>query len=597
MVLNGPELTRNGNGLSDFCDGTIFRSHELFGNDDTSLKILLYYDDVNLCNPLTNKVHKITLLYYQLANLAVEYRSKLNSIYLLGVCKTDHIKTYGINRVFEPLVKDLKVLGTEMGYPFSVFGGQIFLRGAVLAFLADTPASNLGAGFKESVGGARRKCRHCMATYETMQEYFTEEEFTLRCKDSHEEQLQRLESAPSQFLREYYSKIFGVNQRSILQDAPFFDVCQQFPQDIMHVFLEGVLAYELKYLLRYYINEEGAFTLSDLNKEIQSFPYGYSHVKDKPCNIKTTDLDRQSSSNVGQGAANMWLLAQVLPLILSKLVSTESQHWDCFSSLLEIMGIAFSAQVSLETVVYLKTAIKRHLLLFKSVYPDAPIIPKQHFLVHLPSQILKFGPLIRSWCMRFEGKHAYFKELAKKIKNFKNIPFSLANKNQKIVCAEHITVDGKGEVSPLFGLEIVLGKNKRLTHEDLETAKVSIARFFPRVDSTEITACNSITLNGTRYCTGINTLIQIGYTAHGLPEFGNLVKIWYASDHSVFFGCKVMESVRFSEQLNSIEIDEPSLPEGLHVSRPSELPFHHVHHSYSSGGKKYIPFRQYIFDG
>lgn len=109
--------------------------------------------------------------------------------------------------------------------------------------------------------------------------------------------------------------------------------------------------------------------------------------------------------------------------------------------------------------------------------------------------------------------------------------------------------------------------------------------------------CTSITLSGTRYCPGINTLIQIGYTEDGLPEFGNLVKICYASDQSVFFLCKIMESVGFSEELNSIEISEPSLPTGLHVSHPSDLPSHHVHHSYSSGGKKYIPFRQYIFDG
>ena len=90
MVLNGPQLARNGIVLSDFTDGSLFRSNELFGNNDTALKILLYFDDVNLCNPLTNEVHKITLLYYQLANLPIEYRSKLNSIYLLGVCKTDH---------------------------------------------------------------------------------------------------------------------------------------------------------------------------------------------------------------------------------------------------------------------------------------------------------------------------------------------------------------------------------------------------------------------------------------------------------------------------------------------------------------------------
>ena len=121
--------------------------------------------------------------------------------------------------------------------------------------------------------------------------------------------LQRLEKAPSKFLREYYFKIFGINESSHLQDAPFFDVCEQFPQDIMHVFLEGVLAYEIKYLLRHYINEEGVLTLSDLNKEIQTLSYGYSHIKDKPCVIKTTDLDldQQSPSNLGQGAASMWL--------------------------------------------------------------------------------------------------------------------------------------------------------------------------------------------------------------------------------------------------------------------------------------------------
>ena len=37
-------------------------------------------------------------------------------------------------------------------------------------------------------------------------------------------------------------------------------------------------------------------------------------------------------------------------------------------------------------------------------------------------------------CMHFEVKHAYFKELAKKVKNFKNIPYSLVLKNQEVVC-------------------------------------------------------------------------------------------------------------------------------------------------------------------
>ena len=90
--------------------------------------------------------------------------------------------------------------------------------------------------------------------------------------------------------------------------------------------------------------------------------------------------------------------------------------------------------------------------------------------------------------------------------------------------------------------------------------------------------------------------MQIGYTVHGLPEFTSLVKIWYVSDTSVLFASKVMESVGFVEELNAIEIDEPSLAEGLQVSGLSDLACHQVYHSYSFAGRKYISFRQYIFD-
>ena len=52
--------------------------------------------------------------------------------------------------------------------------------------MADTPASYKAGGFKERVGGAKRKCRHCMATFEDMQRYFTEEDFHQRNIDEHE---------------------------------------------------------------------------------------------------------------------------------------------------------------------------------------------------------------------------------------------------------------------------------------------------------------------------------------------------------------------------------------------------------------------------
>ena len=58
-----------------------------------------------------------------------------------------------------------------------------------------------------------------------------------------------------------------------------------------------------------------------------------------------------------------------------------------FLNLLEIMGIAFSRKVSDAGVLFLKSSVKGYLTNFKTTY-NVNIIPKQHCLVHLPSQIL-----------------------------------------------------------------------------------------------------------------------------------------------------------------------------------------------------------------
>lgn len=38
--------------LTDYCDGEEFSSHSLFGTTSSTLQLLLYYDDVEVCNPL-----------------------------------------------------------------------------------------------------------------------------------------------------------------------------------------------------------------------------------------------------------------------------------------------------------------------------------------------------------------------------------------------------------------------------------------------------------------------------------------------------------------------------------------------------------------
>ena len=51
--------------LGDFCDGSDFKNHPLFYLDEKCLQLMLYYDDVEVCNPLGSKVklHKLGMLF------------------------------------------------------------------------------------------------------------------------------------------------------------------------------------------------------------------------------------------------------------------------------------------------------------------------------------------------------------------------------------------------------------------------------------------------------------------------------------------------------------------------------------------------------
>ena len=47
--------------LEDYCDSPHCQEHPLFSADHQNLQIELYYDDVELCNPLGSyrKIHKL----------------------------------------------------------------------------------------------------------------------------------------------------------------------------------------------------------------------------------------------------------------------------------------------------------------------------------------------------------------------------------------------------------------------------------------------------------------------------------------------------------------------------------------------------------
>lgn len=94
-------------------DGAVLSSHPLFASSGIStLEIILYSDEIELCNAIGTRVKqfKLLLFYYIIGNLPKIYRSVLNAINLYAVVTTSDVATYGFDTILQPLLEDMQKL-------------------------------------------------------------------------------------------------------------------------------------------------------------------------------------------------------------------------------------------------------------------------------------------------------------------------------------------------------------------------------------------------------------------------------------------------------------------------------------------------------
>ena len=194
----------------------------------------------------------------------------------------------------------------------------------------------------------------------------------------------------------------GVKHSCILNSLQYFNTCENFSVDIMHDILEGVAQYEIKLLILHLI--DNYTTSKEIDRRIKSFNYGYMEQNDKPPALKLSE----DLNDLGLNAIQFWCLVRNLPLIFGDLVCPNDQHWYLLLLLLQMVNILFSPMLSKGVATYLKHLIAEHHRLFKHLFPNKRLLPKHNFMVHYPTCILKIGPLLHSWCMRYEAKHNFF---------------------------------------------------------------------------------------------------------------------------------------------------------------------------------------------
>ena len=141
MIEEGPQTCKDGF-FGDFIDGDIFKMHPLFVKDPKALQLILFSDEVELCNPLSSHAgkNKLLLVYYTLGNINPKYRSRLAAIRLLAMVKSEDYRQCGIDKIFERVNRDLHDLYN--GVQVITANGEKTIYGAVMAVCGDTLAQH-----------------------------------------------------------------------------------------------------------------------------------------------------------------------------------------------------------------------------------------------------------------------------------------------------------------------------------------------------------------------------------------------------------------------------------------------------------------------
>lgn len=471
----------------DYCCGSTFKT-DFFKCNPYCLKIQLYCDEFELCNPLQSKagVHKILGVYFSIRNIPPEYRSRLNNIFLVCLVNSNDLKTKATdyNNVWRPIVRELQYL-EEVG----INVGDKYIKGTLSHISMDNLGGNESLGFACSFT-ANYYCRFCLLSKEECQSTTNNDTSKNRTVEDYFDQLQIVENCE----RVVYTETKGVKYYCVLNDLQNFHLINNPTCDITHDHNEGSIPHLLKVFFRMCIKMK-CFKDDHLNFMFQFHEYGWLNRKNIPSQIQ---LDKRS---LGQNATQSICLFRNLPFVLYRFkdVPELSPMWKCVQLLLKFLVFAYSQELSEQELTELESITTRFLKQFLECTKEQQknLTPKLHFMLHYANIIRMVGPLVYMSTIRYEAKHQAFKRISRKTNNFRNICKTLATKHQQLMCTQGFSICN----------EVKHTKVKRIDLKTVIEYQNCLAEMFPSLE--ELTEIDWLQYNGIEYKENI-LIIQCG---------------------------------------------------------------------------------------
>ena len=356
-----------------------------------------------------------------------------------------------------------------------------------------------------------------------------------------------------------------------------YHVINGLPSDIAHDVFEGVAVDVLENIISYCV-EQRFFDIEYLNSRIETFDYKGSDVTNKPSILPAPP----AKLHVRQQAVQMWCLMRLFPLFVGHKVPLNDSKYQILLNLLDVLLYLTGPNIHRSDIKILQECISDFLESYIKEFPEQNVKPKAHFMIHYPSQVEQFGPLVHVDTLRFEGKHNYFKEIYRTTKNRKNVCKTLASRHQMLQCL----VSASGD---LFDLQTV---------ELLGTKVVSFSKLPPEIalslrtlteNAQSLYSATSVKYGGMKYAKGLCVALGI---EGDLIQFGCIDNI-FVIENIPYLHCSLLQTTDYSAHFHSFIVENGS---SAHLCRVTNLVDKYPLPKYTYGTTSYvIPIRHKIY--
>lgn len=477
-------------------------------SNDIFLPLYIFFDDLEVGNPLGSHagINKFAAIYASIACLPPHISSRLDSIIFSSLMYSSDRVKFGNKKSFNHLIEELNFLNIE-GILIKIKDTLIRVKFQLVLVLGDNLGLNQILGFIDSFN-KDYFCRMCRATLKECREECVEDESKLRNRTNYEEDLKA-------------GEINGIKEECIFHKVNGFHVTENITVDFMHDLLEGVCTYVMRNIVNTFVFEKQYFTLQTLNTRMQCFNFGPVGNVNKPPIIKIKRVI--DGSTLKMSASEMLNFVKFFGIIMGDKIPETDEHWAIYKNLRQILDILLSPRIVKADAKILKTLVKNMNTLYQKYYGN--LKPKFHFLIHYASILLKNGPIINFWAMRFESNHRPIKNISLSTSCKINLLTTIAIKQGLKMCQMMHSLQFEKGIK--FGADNDSKVNKNyFTDEKCNNS----CRYYKNVN-----------IDGTVY--DIGTFVVISMKESEI-EFGNIIDI-VEFENEIYFYMQVFEEVTF----------------------------------------------------